>query len=433
MVMTKGLAIRKKFAALDRYKRLVRFAMRRMKEDRIAQIAGSLTFTTLLSLVPLAAVAFALFTAFPVFSSFQDALQGFLADHLMPEQVNDQIFLYLDQFASKARGLTMLGMTGLLVVSVMTMMTVESSFNLIWHVRKPRLLAQRVLVYWAILTLGPLLIGVSLSISSYLFTHSFALGSEQHAPAFVEWMLSALALPLSALAFTMLYVYLPNCRVQWRDAVVGGLAAAIAFELAKRGFGYYVRRIPTYTAVYGTFAAIPIFLLWIYLSWVVTLAGAMIVSALPEIRAGRFDHSVFPGSDLLDALELLARLADKRAAGQPGCTAPKLVRALQRDLVHVSALLQTLEDAHLVARLEDGAKPRFLLVANPAQTPLARVFDLFVIDRVKMAHRLDGASERINTGILLDALDNEKLAQVSLEMLMRPSAGNVQTKAQQNR
>ena len=399
-------------------KRLLRFAAQRGGEDRIPQVAGSLTFTTLLSLVPLATVAFALFTAFPIFASFQMSLQMFLADHLMPEQINNQIFMYLNEFASKAKGLTTMGMIVLFVTSVTTMMTVESAFNLIWRVRKPRPFAQRVLVYWAILTLGPILIGVSLSISSFLFTRSLQLVDEQGLSAMFEWALAAATLPLTALAFTMLYVFLPNCRVEWRDAVVGGIAAALAFELAKRGFGYYVRRIPTYTAVYGAFAAAPMFLLWVYLSWFITLVGAMITSALPEIRTGQFDRPAFPGSDLLDALELLARLAHATDAGRPGCSATWLARALRRDLVRVTRLLQALEDDGLVGRLEsDSDRTRFVLLANPARIPVARLFGRFVIDRRELAYQLKQKSSRIDAQMLFDALDNDKLS-VSLGSLM---------------
>ena len=399
-------------------KRLLRFAARRSREDRIAQVAGSLTFTTLLSLVPLATVAFALFTAFPIFASFQMSLQTFLADHLMPEQINNQIFMYLNEFASKAKGLTTMGMIVLFVTSVTTMMTVESAFNLIWRVRKPRPFAQRVLVYWAVLTLGPILIGVSLSISSYLFSRSLQLVGEQNLPAMFEWALATATLPLTALAFTMLYVFLPNCRVEWRDAVIGGIAAALAFELAKRGFGAYVRRIPTYTAVYGAFAAAPLFLLWVYLSWFITLVGAMIASALPEIRTGQFNRPAFPGSDLLDALELLGRLAHAADAARPGCTATWLARALRRDLPTVTRLLQGLEDDGLVGRLDsNGERTRFVLLANPARIPVARVFGRFVIDRRELAYQLNRKSMRVDAMTLLDALDNDKLS-VSLASLL---------------
>ncbi|WP_233862928.1 YihY family inner membrane protein [Paraburkholderia adhaesiva] len=406
---------------LDIVKRLARFAVRRSREDRIPQVAGSLTFTTMLSIVPLATVAFALFTAFPDFASFQNSLQAFLADHLMPAQINSQIFRYLNQFASKAKGLTTMGMIVLFVTSVMTMMTVESAFNLIWRVRKSRPFAQRVLVYWSILTLGPILIGVSLSISSYFFTRSLAIATEQHVSGLIDWVLAIATLPLTALAFTMLYVYMPNCRVAWRDALVGGIGAAVAFEFAKRGFGFYVRRIPTYTAVYGAFAAAPMFLIWMYLSWFITLVGAMITSALPEIRTGRFDRPRFAGSDLLDALELLAQLAHSREAGQPGRTAEQLAQVLRRDLATVTRLIDRMEQDLLVGRLEnDGAKPQYLLIANPAAIPVSRLFERFVIDRKELAYQLKAKSSGLDARTLLDALDNDKLA-VSLATLLAAS------------
>lgn len=407
---------------LDTLKRLAQFAAKRIGEDRIPQVAGSLTFTTMLSLVPLATVAFALFTAFPIFASFQMSLQIFLADHLMPAQLNSQIFNYLNQFASKAKGLTTIGMIFLFVTAVMTMMTVESAFNVIWRVRKARPIAQRILVYWAIITLGPILIGVSLSISSYLFTQSMTFTAAQRMTPVIGWALASAALPLTALAFTILYVYLPNCRVEWRDAVIGGVSAAIAFELAKRGFGYYVRRIPTYTAVYGAFAAVPLFLLWMYLCWFITLAGAMIASALPAIRIGQFHRPTFEGSNLFDALELLARLSEAREAGKRGSTVPELARALRRDMDTTISLLQKLEAVDWIVQLqEDGLRPHFLLLANPAQISVQDLFDMFVIDRAELEYQLELASTRVDGPTLLAALDNDKL-KVTLAALLAARA-----------
>lgn len=404
---------------LNTVKRLARFAAKRSSEDRIAQVAGSLTFTTMLAIVPLATVAFALFTAFPIFSTFQASLQTFLAQHLMPDQINSQIFRYLNQFASKAKGLTTAGMIVLFVTSVMTMMTVESAFNLIWRVPKPRPFAQRVLVYWAIITLGPLLIGVSLSITSHLFTQTNSLANGYVSPL-IEWALSGAALPLTGLAFTMLYVYLPNCSVQWRDAVVGGLCAAIAFELAKRGFGFYVRRIPTYTAVYGAFATVPMFLIWVYLSWFITLAGATIVSALPAIRAGQFHRRDYAGGDLLDALEILARLSDARDHGAAGLTVMELARMLRCDLDTATRIVGKLSRNQWIARLADeGAdgQPRYALLVNPAHITVARLFDVFVIDRTELEYQLRLESTRIDGDALLAALGNDRL-EVSLATLV---------------
>ncbi|CAE6716643.1 hypothetical protein R69746_01380 [Paraburkholderia aspalathi] len=417
---------------LDTLKRLAQFAAKRSSEDRIPQVAGSLTFTTMLSLVPLATVAFALFTAFPIFSSFQMSLQIFLADHLMPAQLNSQIFDYLNQFASKAKGLTTIGMIFLFVTAVMTMMTVESAFNVIWRVRKARPIAQRILVYWAIITLGPILIGVSLSISSYLFTRSMAVTAVQHIPSVIDWALTGAALPLTALAFTMLYVFLPNCRVEWRDAVIGGITAAIAFELAKRGFGYYVRRIPTYTAVYGAFAAVPLFLLWMYLCWFIALAGAMIASALPAIRIGQFHRPTFEGSDLFDSLELLARLSEARDAGKRGYTMPEISRMLRRDMDTTVRLLLKLEEIEWIARLQDDdTRPYFLLLANPAQITVERLFDLFVIDRAELEYQLELNSTRVDGQTLLAALENDKL-KVTLAVLLAARAAARAARAQES-
>ena len=403
---------------LDTLKRLAEFAAKRSGEDRIPQVAGSLTFTTMLSLVPLATVAFALFTAFPLFAQFQMSLQQFLADHLMPEQFNIQIFKYLNQFASKAKGLTTVGMIVLFVTSVMTLMTVESAFNVIWRVRKARPIAQRVLVYWSILTLGPILIGVSLSISSYLFTQSMSYSAAQRITPLIEWALAGAALPLTVLAFTLLYVFVPNCRVEWRDAIVGGVAAAIAFEIAKRGFGFYIRRMPSYTAVYGAFAVVPLFLLWMYLSWFITLAGAMIASALPAIRTGQFHRRDFPGSDLLDSLELLARLVEARDLGTHGHTVQELARALRRDMETTLRLLQQLEAIDWIVQLDEGGqRPRFLLIANPNQITVERLYNLFVIDRDELAYQLKLNSTRVDSATLLAALDNDGL-KVSLSTLL---------------
>jgi membrane protein len=320
----------------------------------------------------------------------------------------------------------------LFLTGVMTMMTIESAFNVIWRVRKARPIAQRILVYWAIITLGPILIGVSLSISSYLFTQSMTFSAAQRMTPVIEFALAGAALPLTALAFTILYVYLPNCRVEWRDAVIGGVTAAIAFELAKRGFGYYVRRMPTYTAVYGAFSAVPLFLLWMYLCWFITLAGAMIASALPAIRIGQFHRPTFEGSNLFDALELLARLCEARDAGKRGYTVTELSRMLRRDMDTTVNLLQKLEQIEWIAQLqEDASRPHFLLLANPAQITVQQLYDLFVMDRAELEYQLQLASTRVDGATLLAALENDKL-RVTLATLLAVRAAARAAAAEEN-
>jgi membrane protein len=223
----------------------------------------------------------------------------------------------------------------------------------------------------------------------------------------------------------MLYVFLPNCKVEWRDALVGGLVAAIAFELGKRGFGYYVRRIPTYTAVYGAFAALPVFLLWVYLCWMITLIGAMLTSALPAIRIGQFHRNDFPGSDLLDALELLARLAEAREAGLPGYTGLELARMLRCDVDTSMRLVRKLDALEWIARLENLRVPRYVLIANPQQITVSRLFDLFVIERDELDYQLRLDSSHIDRAALMNALSNEKL-EVTLATLLAARAASRQ-------
>lgn len=283
---------------LQKVRALARYAMRRAGEDRLPQVSASLTFTTVLAMVPVLTVAFALLAAFPVFRDFRGQIETFLFQNLIPGgNISDSVSRYLGQFAKSARGLTALGLAGLMITSVLTMLTVEDALNAIWRVKRRRPLAQRILVFWAVLTLGPVLIGGSLSISSYLI--SISAGYVGTIPFGVSLLVGLTPVLLSALAFAFLYMAVPYAYVEWRDAFVAGVVAAIAFEVAKRAFGYFITHIPTYTAVYGTFAVFPLFLLWMYVSWLVTLLGATIAANLPVVRQGHWRRRTFAGSEFL--------------------------------------------------------------------------------------------------------------------------------------
>jgi membrane protein len=174
--------------------------------------------------------------------------------------------------------------------------------------------------------------------------------------------------------------------------------------------------------VYGAFAAVPLFLLWMYLCWFIALAGAMIASALPAIRIGQFHRPTFEGSDLFDSLELLARLSEARDAGKRGCTVPELSRMLRREMNTTIKLLQKLEEIEWIARLQDDdTRAHFLLLANPAQITVERLFDLFVIDRAELEYQLELNSTRVDGQTLLAALENDKL-KVTLATLLAARA-----------
>ena len=368
------------------------FAARRADEDRIAQVAGSLTFTTVLSLVPLITIVFAVLSTLPVFAEIQDSLRSLLLQNLMPESVSDSIFRYLNQFVAKARGLTLIGLLFLAATAVSTMLTIDRAFNTIWRVRRPRPLYQRVLVYWAILTTGPLVLGSSLTLTSYLVSASA--GFVNRPSLGVAILIDFVPLLLLALAYAALYVYVPNRPVAWRDALVGGFAGAILFELAKRGFALYIARFPTYTAIYGALAALPIFLLWVYVSWLITLAGATLAAALPLLYDRRWDAPAAPGHRFSESLRLLRALQSVRGSPVPGLEVKAAADLARLDLERCAEILERMEAEGIVLRVRPaGPAPStqarvpdlWMFTADPARIDLARLFRMFAFDGPRSA------------------------------------------------
>lgn len=271
------------------------------------QIASSLTFTTLLAVVPLVTIVLALISAFPFFSGLGEEIHAFLLANMLPERAGAVVSRYIEEFSVRAGGLTALGSAVLVVTAVLMILTIERAFNSIWRISRPRPLVQRVLIYWAILTLGPILMGASLSITSYVVSAS--LGFTKQVPFAGTAILGLVPFVLTCAAFTLLYYIVPNRAVMPRHALVGGLIAAIAFEIMKRGFALYIAKFPTYTLVYGAFAVIPIFLLWIYFSWLVIVLGALIVALAPDFSVLREATRRPSGVGLAEPLALLLVLA----------------------------------------------------------------------------------------------------------------------------
>jgi membrane protein len=264
---------------------LIRTTIRRAREERVAQAAGSLTFTTLLSVVPFLSVSFALFTRFPIFQRFEKALEEILLTRLLPADISRTVLMYLRQFAENASGLTWAGSLFVLVTAIAMLLTVENALNRIWQVRKARPFFKRVAVYALMLAIGPPALGASLWATSTVLSAS--MGWIGTLPPSVRFVLNLGPVLLGAAALGTLFFFVPNTRVRRRDAIVGGLIASVAFDLGKRGFAAYLVKVPTYKAVYGAFAAFPVFLLWIYFSWLVTLTAAIITANLIGVRPGR--------------------------------------------------------------------------------------------------------------------------------------------------
>src|SRR5690606_4846172 len=202
-----------------------------------------------------------------------------------PPSVSDTIMRYLNQFAAQASGLTAVGGAFLVVTSIMLIMTIDQVFNEIWTVERQRPMRQRLLVYWAIISLGPILTGASLWATSVLARES--LGYIGDLPEGVGLLLNLIPLLMSVLGFSALFMFVPNCRVLWRDAALGGLGTAVVLAIMKAGFTAYLTRFPSYTVIYGDFATLPIFLLWIYMSWLVVIMGPKMGSLLTVLRLSR--------------------------------------------------------------------------------------------------------------------------------------------------
>lgn len=339
----------------------------RFRDDRLGVTASSLTFTTLISLVPLLTVMLAVFSAFPMFASFQDALQRYFLQTLVPPDIASQVLRALNTFATKAKGVGSVGLVLLFLAALALMLTIDRTLNAIWRVRTPRPIAQRVLVYWAAATLGPLVLGVSLSLTSYALSASQ--GLVQVLPGGVSLLLGTLEFLLLAAALAGLFHYVPNTHVRWRHALAGGAFSAVGFELAKRLLGWYLQTVPTYSVVYGAFATAPIFLIWIYLAWVIVLLGAVVAAYAPslQMRVKRWPDG--PGGRLQLALAVLRELADARANGDRGLSAGQLAEALRIDPLQTEPILETLARFDWVGHLDEPHDPRFVLLCDPVRTP----------------------------------------------------------------
>ncbi|MDP3423598.1 MAG: YihY family inner membrane protein [Burkholderiaceae bacterium] len=349
----------------------------RFREDRLSVTAASLTFTTLISLVPLFTVGLAVFSAFPMFARMQTALQKWLVDSLVPEAIARQVLTYLNQFAAKAGQMGWTGAVVLLISALALVLTIDRQLNDIWRVRRQRPLAQRVLVYWALLTLGPLLVAISLSLTSYAI--SVNKGWVGAVPEAIEWVLDGLGFGLVAVGMVLLYRYVPHTRVRWGHALVGGLFTATGLVVAKALLGWYLGAVPSYSVVYGTFATVPILLVWTYLLWVIVLLGAVVTAYLPSLLAGIARRGDTPGWSFQLALEVLSALSQQRnCSGGGGLSLDALARRLRVSDLQLEEPLEVLLALDWVGRLDEDGQ-RFVLVADPARTSLAPLIERLLL------------------------------------------------------
>ena len=252
----------------------------RFNQNKLTQAAGYLTYSTMLAIVPLIMVVFSIFSAFPVFNEVTGALKEFIFTNFAPS-ASDMVGQYIDEFVNNSKKMSAVGVISLIVVALMLINSIDRTLNSIWHDTETRPIFTSFAIYWLILTLGPLLVGVSVAASAYVKSmfesasnFSFGLKLLSFVPFLSTWFI-----------FTLIYMVVPNKKVSIKHSAAGALIAAVFFTLGKQAFTWYIVTFPSYQLIYGAMATLPIMLLWIQLSWTVVLLGAQLAAVLAEVRS----------------------------------------------------------------------------------------------------------------------------------------------------
>ena len=362
---------------------------KRFRDDHMGLTASSLTFTTSIALVPFFTVALAVFTAFPMFSKLQGALQDWLIQSLIPDNIARQVLGYLTQFSKQASKLGVAGLAVLLVTAITLILTIDRTLNGIWRVKKTRPLTQRVLIYWAAITLGPLLLAASLALTSYVVSASSGLVGAL--PVSLRFLLDIVQFFLVAGGMAALFRYVPNTYVKWVHAWSGGVFVAAGIAVAKKILGLYLATVPTYSLVYGAFATLPILLVWIYVSWVIVLMGAVMAAYLPSLLTGVARRGSAHGWHFQLAIEVLQQLDEAFVSARRGISASQLAERLQLDVLQLEPVLETLEELGWVGQLQDAqgdAESRYLLLADPASTVLEPLMQQLLLEKTDSVRKL---------------------------------------------
>ncbi|VAW91485.1 Ribonuclease BN [hydrothermal vent metagenome] len=274
--------------------------------DHCPHVAAALTFTSLLALVPLLAISVTIINQVPAAQDFLAVGQEYLFQIFAPE-FGDEIKSYLLAFVTKTQSLTKIGIIFVAITALLTLDTVEKTLNRIWRVKKSRNILMRFSIYFVVLTLGPVLIGISLSVTTYLSTLKFFSDTISIQEIGYNY-LAILPLITTTFAFTLIYKIVPNEKVPLAQALIGGIVAALLFELSKRGFAYFITSFSTYQLIYGALAAIPLTLIWFYVSWLVVLIGAEVTASGTDFLNLKFKDNLNRQVDLCIAIKVLGEI-----------------------------------------------------------------------------------------------------------------------------
>lgn len=357
----------------DRTYSFGRFLWQRFVDDKCFETAGALSYTTLVSLVPLMVAALAMFAAFPVFAQSRDLLLDFVFRNFVPA-AGSYIQDALQGFAGNASQLTGISILMMLFSAISMMVSIEDRLNRIWRVQRSRSWAARLLLYWAALTLGPVLVGGGIAASSYLSAQPLLQGASNAAASsgLGAHVLRVVPFIATFASLWLMYVLVPNRRVSRRDATAGALFAAILFEFARWGFRLFVHGAHTYQQIYGkALAVIPIFLVWIYLSWIIVILGASIAASISAFKCEQPDEKLPEGAEFLGLMVVLKHFVDAQRRGESVDPAPLSASEPRLHGALVAAYFDDLARAGLIQRGESGG---WLLSRSLDSADLLRVY-----------------------------------------------------------
>jgi len=255
------------------------FLIKRAQNDTVLRVASSLSYTSLIALVPVLAIALAVFSAFPVFADVRQQIQDIFIQNLMPDAGQD-VSAYFNDFIQATAKLTTIGVVGIALTAVLLLSTIENSFNFIFKVTHPRRWTTKITLYWTVITLGPLLLGTALSLKGMFAFNKFA----DTMPDLQIVVGNLLPSVITCLLLIGVYVFIPNKKVSVSSALVGALTAMVLFLVLRQGFALFMLKNNTYKTLYGAVAAVPLMLVWMYLYWAVVIFGAVVTAALDEYR-----------------------------------------------------------------------------------------------------------------------------------------------------
>lgn len=383
-----------------RVRTICRFAVDRMAETQLQEVASSMTLTTLTSLVPIIAVSLAAFALFPSFADARQSLEHLLFSGVLPQQYSETVVGYLRSFTEHASGLGIFGLAGLAVTALLLIDKFFVTVNRIFMVKRMRSWPQRALLYWALITLGPLFIAFSLTMT----TQAFRSASEGMDPGAMSWLMPIIQLLMQMCAYTFLYKFVPNCHVPVSHAAIGGASAALAGLVVREIFGHYVSA-GTLTSIYGAFVAFPVLLLWFYISWLIIFGGAAIAATIPLLTSGRFSDSYKEGNDFLTGVALLKVLWEHREKGETSVSMSQLCDEVDSYPQAARRILEKLSEKDYCGEITNGKHANdseWALLCDPKAMSLKEAFSVLLVDASNHLVQPRQFSRRRDEGMLFN-------------------------------